>query len=198
VSAPHHGTCVPGAAGSWYVLHPKASRNHASCFLFRAKQCLRIGDDCVPITVGSKRYHRLTIAAGSHICQRIELLLQDGRRFSRGLTRRGWTAVILCGIPIYRRRQSWIVSRLNCGSQPHAGRSRHRHWPAQRGLQRPPKRARRSRRPWFNWRGPRRPNFGRCPTSVCSSIRLRAIEQAGIAVVQVERCAGRGPRGRPR
>ena len=51
---------------------------------------------------GRLRYHALTMAARSHLCQRIEslLILQDGRVFSLGITRMGWTAVILCAIPL--------------------------------------------------------------------------------------------------
>ena len=37
---------------------------------------------------GRLRYHALTMAAGSHLQQRIDALLQDRRRFSRGLSRR--------------------------------------------------------------------------------------------------------------
>jgi uncharacterized protein (TIGR03435 family) len=49
---------------------------------------------------GRLRYHAMTMATGSHLQQRIDALLQDGRRFSRGLTRRGWAALMLCGIPV--------------------------------------------------------------------------------------------------
>lgn len=49
---------------------------------------------------GRLRQHALTMAAASHLRQRIDSLLQDGRTFSRGLTWTGWAAVALCGIPI--------------------------------------------------------------------------------------------------
>jgi uncharacterized protein (TIGR03435 family) len=49
---------------------------------------------------GRLRCHALTMAAGSHIRQRIESLLEDGRAFSRGLTWSGWMALMLCGIPL--------------------------------------------------------------------------------------------------
>jgi len=51
---------------------------------------------------GVLRYHALTMAAGSHMSQRIEslLILREGRTFSRGMTRMGWLAVILCAIPL--------------------------------------------------------------------------------------------------
>jgi uncharacterized protein (TIGR03435 family) len=49
---------------------------------------------------GRLRYHAFTMAAASHIRQRIDSLLQEGRTFSRGLTRKGWAAVTLCAIPL--------------------------------------------------------------------------------------------------
>lgn len=49
---------------------------------------------------GRMRSHALTMAAASHIRRRIDSLLEDGRTFSRGLTRAGWAAVALCGIPL--------------------------------------------------------------------------------------------------
>ena len=53
---------------------------------------------------GRLRCHALTMAAGSHIRQRIESLLQDrredGSAFSRGLTWSGWMALMLCGVPL--------------------------------------------------------------------------------------------------
>ena len=49
---------------------------------------------------GRMRYHALTMAAGSHIRRRIDLVLQEGRTFLLGLTWAGWTAVLLCGIPL--------------------------------------------------------------------------------------------------
>jgi len=49
---------------------------------------------------GRLRNHVLTMAASSHIGRRIEALTAEGRTFSRGLTRSGWSAVMLCGIPL--------------------------------------------------------------------------------------------------
>jgi len=51
-------------------------------------------------TQGRLRGHALTMAAGSHVRQRIDSLLREGRSFSRGLTWTGWISVMLCGIPI--------------------------------------------------------------------------------------------------
>jgi uncharacterized protein (TIGR03435 family) len=49
---------------------------------------------------GRLRRQALTMAAGSHIRQRIEAILQDGRTFSRGPSWTGWAALTLCGIPV--------------------------------------------------------------------------------------------------
>jgi uncharacterized protein (TIGR03435 family) len=49
---------------------------------------------------GRLRGHALTMAAGSHIGQRVESILKEGRTFSRGLSRAGWAAVALCGVPV--------------------------------------------------------------------------------------------------
>jgi BlaR1 peptidase M56 len=49
---------------------------------------------------GRLRRHALTMAAASHMCQRIESILQEGRVFSRGMSWAGWAAVALCGIPV--------------------------------------------------------------------------------------------------
>lgn len=49
---------------------------------------------------GRLRHHALTMAARSHIRQRIESLLSERRTFSRGLSRTGWAAVVLCGMPV--------------------------------------------------------------------------------------------------
>jgi len=49
---------------------------------------------------GRLHSHALTMAAASHIRQRIESLLQEGQTFSRGLSWTGWAAVMLCGIPL--------------------------------------------------------------------------------------------------
>jgi uncharacterized protein (TIGR03435 family) len=49
---------------------------------------------------GRLRYYAMTMAAGSHLQQRIDSLLQNRRRFSRGMTRNAWAVLILCGIPL--------------------------------------------------------------------------------------------------
>jgi uncharacterized protein (TIGR03435 family) len=49
---------------------------------------------------GRLQSHALTMAAPSHLRRRIDLILKDGRKPSRGLTWTGWTAVALCGVPI--------------------------------------------------------------------------------------------------
>ena len=49
---------------------------------------------------GRLQSHALTMAAPSHIRQRIDSILQEGRTFSRGLTWAGWATVALCGIPV--------------------------------------------------------------------------------------------------
>jgi uncharacterized protein (TIGR03435 family) len=54
----------------------------------------------VDVSQGRLRYHALTMAAASHIRQRIDSLLQEGRTFSRGLTWTAWLALTLCGIPL--------------------------------------------------------------------------------------------------
>ena len=51
-------------------------------------------------THGRLRSHALTMAAGSHLRQRVESILKDGREPSRGLRRTGWAAIALCGIPV--------------------------------------------------------------------------------------------------
>lgn len=48
---------------------------------------------------GRLRHHVLTMAASSYIGRRIEALTAEGRTFSRGLTKFGWAAVMLCGVP---------------------------------------------------------------------------------------------------
>ena len=50
-------------------------------------------------TRGRLRSHALTMAAGSHVRQRVESIL-GGRKPSRGLSWTGWTVIALCGIPI--------------------------------------------------------------------------------------------------
>jgi uncharacterized protein (TIGR03435 family) len=49
---------------------------------------------------GRLRRHALTMAAGSHIRQRIDALLEEGRTFSQGLSRTAWASLLLCAIPI--------------------------------------------------------------------------------------------------
>ena len=49
---------------------------------------------------GRLRHHALTMAACSHLRQRIDALLREGRTFSRGLSRAGWATVALCAIPL--------------------------------------------------------------------------------------------------
>jgi uncharacterized protein (TIGR03435 family) len=50
--------------------------------------------------LGRLRKHALTMAAGSHLAQRIELIHQEGRTFSRGLSWTGWAAIGMCGLPV--------------------------------------------------------------------------------------------------
>jgi uncharacterized protein (TIGR03435 family) len=61
---------------------------------------------------GRLQYHALTMASRSHIRQRIESLLQDGRIFSPGLTRASWLALVLCGIPVV-----WSAGAVDLESQ---------------------------------------------------------------------------------
>ncbi len=49
---------------------------------------------------GRLRGHALTMAAGSHIGKRVNSILKDGRTSSRGLSRTGWAAIALCGVPM--------------------------------------------------------------------------------------------------
>jgi uncharacterized protein (TIGR03435 family) len=49
---------------------------------------------------GRLQRHALTMAASSHIRQRIDSILKEGRQPSRGLTLTGWAAIALCGIPV--------------------------------------------------------------------------------------------------
>jgi uncharacterized protein (TIGR03435 family) len=49
---------------------------------------------------GRLRQHALTMAASSHIRQRIDSILEDGRTFSRGLSRTSRAALALCAIPM--------------------------------------------------------------------------------------------------
>ncbi len=49
---------------------------------------------------GRLRRHALTMAAGSHIRQRIDAILTEGRTFSRGLSGKARAAIVLCGIPL--------------------------------------------------------------------------------------------------
>ncbi len=50
--------------------------------------------------LGRLRRHALTMAAGSHLGQRIDLIRQEGRTFSRGLSWTGWVAIGVCGLPV--------------------------------------------------------------------------------------------------
>jgi uncharacterized protein (TIGR03435 family) len=47
---------------------------------------------------GRLRQHALTMAASSHIRRRIDSILEEGRTFSRGMSRTGRAVVALCGI----------------------------------------------------------------------------------------------------
>ncbi len=49
---------------------------------------------------GRLRRHALTMAASSHIRRRIDSILEDGRTFSRGLSRTARAALALCAIPM--------------------------------------------------------------------------------------------------
>ena len=46
------------------------------------------------------RSHALTMAAAPHLRKRVDSLMAEGRTFSRGLTRTGWLAIAVCGIPL--------------------------------------------------------------------------------------------------
>jgi uncharacterized protein (TIGR03435 family) len=54
----------------------------------------------VDASTGRLRGHALTMAAASHIRQRVDALLREGRTFSRGLSRGGWAAVAACAVPL--------------------------------------------------------------------------------------------------
>lgn len=56
--------------------------------------------EIVDASHGRIRRHALTMAAGSHIRQRIDSILQEGRTFSRGLSWTGGAAVALCAVPL--------------------------------------------------------------------------------------------------
>ena len=62
---------------------------------------------------GRMRRHALTMAAGSHIRQRIESLLVDGRTFSRGLTAAGCAGLMLCAVPLV-----WAAGAVEVDRQP--------------------------------------------------------------------------------
>jgi len=66
-------------------------------------------------SLGRLRRHALTMAAGSHMRQRIESLLVDGRSFSRGLSRAAWAGIALCGIPVV-----WAAGGIEVSRQPAA------------------------------------------------------------------------------
>ena len=79
---------------------------------------------------GRLRRHALTMAAGSHIRQRIDSLLQEGRTFSRGMSRAGWAAVALCGISVCLAREvwTWIPGRRRYRSRCPDGMFPHRNY----------------------------------------------------------------------
>jgi uncharacterized protein (TIGR03435 family) len=54
----------------------------------------------VDLSQGRLRGHALTMAAASHIRQRVEALLRPGRSFSPGLSRTGRTVLAACAIPL--------------------------------------------------------------------------------------------------
>jgi uncharacterized protein (TIGR03435 family) len=62
---------------------------------------------------GRLRSHALTMAAGPHIRQRIDALLEDGRTFSQGLSWTAWVAVALCGLPLV-----WGAGAVELDRQP--------------------------------------------------------------------------------
>lgn len=49
---------------------------------------------------GRLREHALAMAGGSRIGMRVRSILQDGRRFSKGVSRLGWAAIMLGGVPL--------------------------------------------------------------------------------------------------
>jgi uncharacterized protein (TIGR03435 family) len=49
---------------------------------------------------GRLRGHALAMAASSHIGKRVRAVLMEGHRFSKGVTRLGWAAIVLGGIPL--------------------------------------------------------------------------------------------------
>jgi uncharacterized protein (TIGR03435 family) len=65
----------------------------------------------VDASCGRLRGHALTMAAGSHIGKRIESILREERAFSRGLTRAGWSAIALCGVPLIWGAGAVVIDR---------------------------------------------------------------------------------------
>ena len=51
-------------------------------------------------SLGRLERHALTMAAGSHIRQRVETVLADTRKASRGLRWTAWAAIAACGVPL--------------------------------------------------------------------------------------------------
>jgi len=66
----------------------------------------------VNISEGRLRRHALTMAEKSHMRQRIESLLEDGREFSKGLTGMRWGIVIVSSIPVLLCAGAIQVDRL--------------------------------------------------------------------------------------
>jgi len=54
----------------------------------------------VDVSRGRLREHALAMAGGSRIGMRIRSILKEGRRFSKGVSRMGWAAIIVGGIPL--------------------------------------------------------------------------------------------------
>jgi beta-lactamase regulating signal transducer with metallopeptidase domain len=49
---------------------------------------------------GRLRGHALAMAGGSHMAKRVQSILKEGRMFSKGVSRMGWVAIVLGGIPL--------------------------------------------------------------------------------------------------
>jgi len=52
------------------------------------------------VSRGRLREHALAMAGGSRIGVRIRSILKEGRRFSKGVSRMGWVAIMLGGVPL--------------------------------------------------------------------------------------------------
>jgi len=72
---------------------------------------------------GRLRRHALTMAAGPHIRRRIDSLLEERRTFSLGLSRAGWAAVMLCGIPLVWSARSGAVGSRGAGGDATGARA---------------------------------------------------------------------------